>query len=71
MGHVPRSQTWLCASLTLRRSLTSWTDVVNAPLGNAHLTETVHGVLRTYDLPDLVRLIGQHRVNIDEPVIPR
>jgi hypothetical protein len=28
----------------------------------------IHGVLRHYDLPDLIRLIGNERVRIEEPV---
>lgn len=35
----------------------SWEAVVEAPLAHDHLTETVHGALREYDLPDLETLL--------------
>jgi hypothetical protein len=40
-------------------------------LGNAHLTESIHGVLGVYDLPDLVEWIGAERVRIVDPVVPQ
>ncbi len=59
------------SSLTLHHSLASWQQLMAAPLGHAHLTETVHGVLAVYDLPDLVSLIGQDKVRIEAPLQPR
>jgi dienelactone hydrolase len=69
--HAAALEPALFESLTLRETTTSWADVVQAPLGNAHLSETIHGALAAYDLPDLVRLIGPQRVRIVEPVRPR
>jgi len=59
------------SGVLLRDSLRSWTEVVEAPLGHAHLTETVHGVLERYDLPDLERLVGTGRVRWQEPLAPK
>jgi dienelactone hydrolase len=57
-------------SLTLEGTLSSWQEVVEAPLGNEHLTETVHGALQVYDLPDLIDSIGKERVTINNPLAP-
>lgn len=48
--------------LVVRQSLASWSSVIQAPLPNEHLTNTVHGALATYDLPDLAGLIGAERL---------
>lgn len=69
--HAAALEPALFDTVSLRQTTSSWADVVQAPLGNAHLTETVHGVLGTYDLPDLVRLIGSQKVTIAEPITPR
>lgn len=44
------------ASLTLEKTLPSWSDVVGERTPVNQLIHTVHGALRIYDLPDLVRL---------------
>jgi dienelactone hydrolase len=56
-------------SLVVRRSLPSWGEVVRTPVAPSHLVTTVHGALRTYDLPDLVFLLAG-RVRIEEPLTP-
>lgn len=56
------------ATVELRRTLTSWSSVIQTPLPNRHLTNTVHGALKVYDLPDLVRLIRADGLTIAEPV---
>jgi cephalosporin-C deacetylase-like acetyl esterase len=67
--HALALEPQLYRALTLQSSLASWKDVVAAPLGNAHLTETVHGVLAHYDLPDLIRLSGgEKRVTMLNPI---
>jgi len=55
------------ASLTLRRTLSSWASVVGDPNAKAQLITAVHGALRVYDLPDLVASLGRSRVRIEEP----
>jgi dienelactone hydrolase len=69
--HAAALEPGLFQTVAIRRTLTSWSDVVHAPLGHAHLSEAVHASLRTYDLPELVERIGRERVTISEPVTPR
>ena len=49
-----------------RRSLHSWSKALETPVPENQTINAVHGVLRTYDLPDLVRLAGP--VVVEEPV---
>jgi cephalosporin-C deacetylase-like acetyl esterase len=58
----------LFASFILRESLVSWSDVVNTPVTRGSLVNTVHGALQTYDLPDLIALIGPERITIENPI---
>jgi hypothetical protein len=46
----------------------SWSEVVAATESLNQLVNTVHGALRHYDLPDLVKMAGKERVQIEEPV---
>ncbi|MFQ5809028.1 MAG: alpha/beta hydrolase family protein, partial [Armatimonadota bacterium] len=69
--HAVALEPELFGSLTLRRSLISWSDVVHTPVTAGALINVVHGALRTYDLPDLVSLLGPERVTIEEPVDAR
>ena len=55
------------SSLTLRRSLVSWSDVVRTPVTKGALVNVVHGALRSHDLPDLVSLVGDDQVTIEDP----
>jgi pimeloyl-ACP methyl ester carboxylesterase len=56
------------ASVVLRQSLSSWTDVVRQPLAKNQLVNVVHGALRIYDLPDLVAALSPEKVTVSEPV---
>ncbi len=58
-------------AVALQGVLSSWSEVVEAPLGNEHLTETVHGALRVYDLPDLMQALGTEGITVTEPLHPR
>lgn len=58
------------AKVTLIRSIRSWEDVVDTPLGKNQLQNVVPFALETYDLPDLVRLMAPRPVTILEPVDP-
>ncbi len=58
------------ASVTLRRSLTSWSDVVRAHATTNQLVNTVHGALKTYDLPDLIALLPPEKVHVFDPLVP-
>lgn len=46
------------ASLRLNRTLPTWTALVAEPLAPDYLPTIVHGALKLYDLPDLVRSLG-------------
>ena len=54
--------------MTLRQMIPSWAAVVRAPQTFDQAVNTVHGVLRHYDLPDLIALVGRERVAIEDPV---
>lgn len=47
----------LFGRVTLRRGLTSWNSVIKTPVTKRQLVNTVHGVLKHYDLPDLRRML--------------
>lgn len=55
------------ASVTLRRSLRAWAEVLRAPTVGNLLPLTVHAALETYDLPDLVRVLGD-TVKVVDPL---
>jgi hypothetical protein len=50
----------------LVRPLISWDNVVQLGFSKNRLVNTVHGALEVYDLPDLVRVLGE-RVTIQDP----
>jgi len=54
--------------VTMRRTLTSWDNVVSSPTAATQLPWVVHGALQTYDLPDLVAALGAGKITIAEPV---
>lgn len=55
-------------SVTLRRMIPSWQLLTGGGESFNQTVNMVHGVLRHYDLPDLVELVGKDRVRIVEPV---
>ncbi len=55
-------------SVTLRRMIPSWQLLTEEGESFNQTVNMVHGVLRHYDLPDLVELVGKERVRIEEPV---
>ena len=55
----------LFASVTLRGTPESWSSVVGQTAPAGMLTSTVHGALRAYDLPDLVRVIGPDKTRLE------
>ena len=48
----------------LRNSLKSWVSVVEQPISNDQLTNVVPGVLKAYDLPELVRTLEDRGVRV-------
>ena len=57
----------LIDDVKLIRPLISWTEVIRGKLTSNQVVNAVHGVLREYDLPELVTLLGD-RVTIVDPV---
>ena len=66
--HAAVLEPHLFATVTLRRSVASWSNVVRTPVTRNQLTNTIHGVLRWYDLPDLLAMLPHERVSVVEPV---
>ncbi len=67
--HAAALEPDLFATVTLRRSLHSWSRLVqdgDTPL--SQLMNAVHGALRSYDLPDLVASLPPERIIVEEPV---
>ena len=54
--------------ITLRRMITTYESLVGAEETFDQTVNLIHGVLRHYDLPDLVQLVGKERVVIEQPV---
>ncbi|MEM0925279.1 MAG: metalloendopeptidase, partial [Planctomycetota bacterium] len=55
----------LIRDVRLVRPLISWTEVIRGKLTNNQVVNTVHGVLREYDLPELVRFLGDGATVVD------
>jgi len=55
--HAAALEPGLFAQVTLRHGLASWSEVLDAPLAENQLINAVHGALRVYDLPDLLRTL--------------
>ncbi len=66
--HAAALEPQLFTSVTLKNCLASWSDVVHTPLAKNQLINTVHGVLRTYDLPDLLRTLPEGKVTVVDPL---
>ena len=58
----------LVSRVTLRGMIPSWESLVSATETHDQMVNLVHGVLRHYDLPDLVELAGKDRVVIEGSV---
>ncbi len=58
----------LFGQVTLRQPLQSWQSVIDTPVTKRQLPNVIHGVLRHYDLPDLVKLIPPDRLTIEQPL---
>jgi hypothetical protein len=60
--HAAALQPERYTSVQLTRCLTSWDNLVHTPLAKQHFANVVHGALRTYDLPDLVRTLPKEKI---------
>ncbi|HIE96949.1 MAG TPA: hypothetical protein EYG03_28815 [Planctomycetes bacterium] len=56
----------LFTTVTLRNTPRSWASVVRQKTPTGQLDSTVHGALKVYDLPDLVRLAGADKVRFED-----
>jgi len=56
----------LFTTVTLRNAPRSWASIVRKQNPTGQLDSTVHGALRAYDLPDLVRLVGEDKMRVEE-----
>ena len=50
--------------------VTSWADTVRTPRSKNQLIDTIHGVLATYDLPNLLDTLPADKVNVTNPRRP-
>ena len=64
--HAAALQPDLFTSVTLRNAPREWAAVVRQNIPSGHLDSTVHGALEVYDLPDLVRLVGEKKVRFED-----
>ena len=69
--HAAALEPGLFQTVTLRGGLRAWSDVLSAPLAENQLVNTVHGALRVYDLPDLLRTLPSDSVSVVEPLALR
>lgn len=65
--HAAALEPELFRSVRLHRVLGCWSNVVCTPAPLGQWCNTVHGALRTYDLPDLVRTLEPKKILIEEP----
>ena len=63
--HAAALRPQLFASVTLRGTPRDWSSIVGQRVPLGQLESTVHGALEVYDLPDLVRLIGEDKVHYE------
>ena len=54
--------------ITLRRMISSYESLVGSEETFDQTVNLIHGVLRHYDLPDLIQLVGKERVIIEQSV---
>ena len=65
--HAAALEPALFASLELRRSLVSWSNLIRTEVPVNQLVNTVHGSLRKYDLPDLLKTLSGIKVTVVDP----
>ncbi|QDU08339.1 alpha/beta hydrolase family protein [Gimesia aquarii] len=55
------------SQVNLSYMIPSWGEVVKTPETHNQLINTVHGALKVYDLPDLIKLAGASKVKVSHP----
>jgi len=63
--HAAALESELFGRVHLHDTIRTWNEVIDTPITTHQLENTIHGVLKTYDLPDLVRLIGPGKVRFE------
>jgi len=66
--HAVALEPQIFATLTLRRSLESWSGACRTRETKNVLMQTVHAALTVYDLPELVSVVGPRRIKVEEPI---
>jgi len=66
--HAAALEPRLFATVTLKRCLVSWSNVVHTPMAAGQFENVVHAALKTYDLPDLLRTLPKDKVTWSEPL---
>lgn len=65
--HAAALEPDLFEKIHLKRMLLSWSNIIHLPMTHNQLINTVHGALKTYDLPDLAITLG-NKVVIEQSV---
>ena len=65
--HAAALEPALFASLDLRWSLVSWSNLIQTEVPVNQLVNTVHAALQKYDLPDLLKTLSGMKVTVVEP----
>lgn len=66
--HAAALEPEMFATVTLRNSLVSWSNVVQTPRSNNQFANLVHGALKVYDLPDLLATLPADKVQLVQPL---
>ena len=69
--HAAALEPQLFAAVELKRCLASWSHVVREPWATHQYENVVHGALKAYDLPDLLRTLPENQVTLVEPLDAR
>ncbi len=66
--HAAVLEPGLFAAMTFQKCVVSWSNVVDTPLSKNQYANLIHGVLKTYDLPDLLAVLPPEKVRFLEPL---
>ncbi|QDT44994.1 Acetyl xylan esterase (AXE1) [Gimesia alba] len=65
--HAAALEPAMFSKVNLSQMIPSWGAVVKTPETQNQLINTVHGALKVYDLPELIKLAGETKVKITQP----
>lgn len=65
--HAAALEPGLFSKVNLSQMISSWGEVVKTPETHNQLINTVHGALKVYDLPNLIKLAGDSKVKVTQP----